>query len=80
MSHPLFEIVTTTLGVTSIRHKIVDEIMHNPVGPWAEANALYIEQSKLGQRLAAPGEELILFDVGLGAAANALAALHCAKR
>lgn len=57
--------------------------MHNPVGPWAEANSLYIEQSQLAQRLNessnSANEELIVFDVGLGAAANALAALHCAK-
>jgi tRNA U34 5-methylaminomethyl-2-thiouridine-forming methyltransferase MnmC len=79
MNHPLFEIVTTTLGVVSIRNKQVNEIMHNPVGPWAEANALYIRQSGLEKRLREKsGGELVLFDVGLGAAANALAALHCA--
>lgn len=83
MSHPLFEIVTTTAGAVSIRNKVVNEIMHNPVGPWAEANALYIEQSKLRDRLRRTGdvkidaEEFVLFDVGLGAAANALAVLAC---
>lgn len=80
MNHPLYEIVTTTAGAISIRNKAVNEIMHNPVGPWAEANALYVEQSRLAERLGAPGEELVLFDVGLGAAANALAALACARR
>lgn len=79
MDHPLFEIVTTTLGVKSIRNKRVNEIMHNPVGPWAEANALYILQSKLAERLSQSGPELVLFDVGLGAAANALAALHSGR-
>lgn len=86
MNHPLFEIVTTTLGVVSIRNKDLNEIMHNPVGPWAEANALYVTQSKLADRLrvadkdkGSTNDELVIFDVGLGAAANALAALHCAK-
>lgn len=80
MNHPLFEIVTTTLGVVSIRNKELNEIMHNPVGPWAEANALYVVQSKLAERLRAGGsDELVVFDVGLGAAANALAALQCAR-
>ncbi len=80
MNHPLFEIVTTSLGATSIRNKALNETMHNPVGPWAEANSLYIEQSRLGERLReANTEELVVFDVGLGAAANALAALHCAR-
>ncbi len=53
--------------------------MHNPVGPWVEANSLYIDQSGFRERLLeVDREELVVFDVGLGAAANALAALHCA--
>jgi hypothetical protein len=80
-SHPLFEVVKTSAGAISIRNKVVNEIMHNPVGPWVEANALYVEPSRLRARLAAtdPGSELVTFDVGLGAAANALAALRCAE-
>lgn len=53
--------------------------MHNPVGPWKEANALYIEPSRLQKRLLEAENELVLFDVGLGAAANSIAALHCAR-
>lgn len=79
MTRPLFEIVRTTTGAVSIRNNVVNEIMHNPVGPWVEANSLYIEQSDLRARLLEPRmDELVIFDVGLGAAANALAALHCA--
>ena len=80
MLSPQFEIVTTRTGAVSIRDNISQEIMHNPVGPWLEANSLYIEQSQLVRRF---GEhldrELVIFDVGLGAAANALATLHCAR-
>ncbi len=80
LDHPLFEIVTTTTGVVSIRNKTVGEIMHNPVGPWLEANALYIDQSNLKMRLQEnTAQEFVLFDVGLGAAANALATLACAR-
>lgn len=54
--------------------------MHNPVGPWAEANALYIEQSNLKQYLTKDLDtELVIYDVGLGAAANAIATLHALK-
>jgi len=54
--------------------------MHNPVGPWLEANALYIEQSQLQQHLNSDVDtELVIYDVGLGAAANAVAVLHAAK-
>lgn len=76
MAQPKFEIVTTTTGVISIRNNEVNEIMHNPVGPWIEANSLYIEQSDFARRLETQ-DELVLWDVGLGAAANALAALAC---
>lgn len=80
MDHPVFEIVKTTTGVVSIRNKIVNEIMHNPVGPWLEANSLYINQSKLKDLLQdGNAPELVVFDVGLGAAANALAALYSAR-
>lgn len=77
--HPLFEIVTTTAGAVSIRNKKLNEIMHNPVGPWKEAHSLYIHPSRLVERLRAGAleEELVIYDVGLGAAANSLAALHC---
>ena len=72
-----FEIVTTTAGAVSIRNIVVNEIMHNPVGPWREANDLYIKQSRFEERLLAPTEDdFVLFDVGLGAASNALAAIH----
>lgn len=80
MNHPVFEIVKTTAGAISIKNKIIGEIMHNPVGPWQEANELYIEQSGLKEQLNADIEtELVVYDVGLGAAANALAALHCSE-
>lgn len=81
MTHPVFEIVTTTAGAVSIRNKIVNEIMHNPVGPWPEANALYIRPSRLADRLRENvSKELVIFDVGLGAAANALATLHSLRQ
>lgn len=81
MQKPIFEVLRTSTGAVSIRNNIVNEIMHNPVGPWAEANSLYIEQSKLSEKLQLEHlGELVLFDVGLGAAANALAAIHCSEK
>lgn len=77
MSLADFEIVKTTAGVTSIRNIIVNEIMHNPIGPWVEANALYVEQSRLRTHLQnGPDRPLVLYDVGLGAASNAVAAIR----
>jgi queuine tRNA-ribosyltransferase len=55
--------------------------MHSRTPPLEEARLLYVEQSRLAQRLR-PGaddiaEPLIIWDVGLGAAANAMAAIRC---
>lgn len=72
-----FEIVTTKMGALSILCKDVGEILHNPIGPWTEANLLYIDQSRLREKLVSGDstEELVVFDVGLGAAINAVATL-----
>ena len=44
----------------------------------AEAHALYVDQSRLADRLREPGPEpLVVWDVGLGAAHNAMAVLAC---
>ena len=63
-------------GFSSIRHKPSGEIMHSVNDPNEEANRLYIEQSNLAERLQGPGDELVLWDVGLGAAHNAMAAIR----
>ena len=77
----LYEVVTTRSGVKSIRNVVLNETMHNPVGPWEEANALYIEPSRLKERLLDTryADDLVVFDVGLGAAANAVAAIRAAQ-
>jgi len=65
-------------GFASIKHVASGEIMHSRTRPEEEARRLYVEQSGLSTRLAeADAEPLILWDVGLGAAANAMAAIRC---
>ena len=54
--------------------------MHSVTAPSEEANKLYVEQPALATRLIKRDDntdELVLWDVGLGAAANAMAAIHC---
>jgi queuine tRNA-ribosyltransferase len=57
--------------------------MHPVIGAAVEAERLYVAQSRLAERLARPreagGAPLVLFDVGLGAGSNALAALQAAR-
>jgi len=72
-----FEIVKTTMGATSIRDNGTGEILHNPVGPWEESRSLYVKQSNLEARLLEKRPEpLVLYDVGLGAGFNVVAALE----
>jgi queuine tRNA-ribosyltransferase len=76
---PRYEIVLTSLGVPAVRDTVLGEVMHPIIGPAVEAERLYVAQSHLRERLAATGgDRLVLFDVGLGAGANALAALAAA--
>lgn len=74
-----FEVVATRSGARAVRHTGHGEVMH-PVGPWEEANRLYVDQLEIERRLAIPGDEpLRILDLGLGAGANAVAALTRAR-
>jgi queuine tRNA-ribosyltransferase len=64
--------------VPAVRDAVLGEVMHPVVGPAVESERLYVAQSRLRARLAEPGPPLVLFDVGLGAGSNALAALAAA--
>lgn len=55
------------------------EKLHPGLGPAAEAELLYVRQLQIGERLQAERGELVIWDVGLGAAANALAALRATR-
>jgi queuine tRNA-ribosyltransferase len=78
-----YEIHTSARGFSSIRQISSGEVMHSVSPPGDEANKLYVEQSFLAARLLkreSPAEELVIWDVGLGAASNAMAAIHCFER
>jgi queuine tRNA-ribosyltransferase len=71
-----YEIVADD-GIGRIRCQKSGEVMHSVNEPEVEARELYVDQSKLLQRLGnAEDEPLIIWDVGLGSAANAMAAIH----
>lgn len=78
-----YEIVTGPQGFSSIRQLSSGEVMHSVNRPSDEAQRLYVEQSGLAARLLRNGEvpnELVIWDVGLGAASNAMAALQCFEK
>jgi queuine tRNA-ribosyltransferase len=59
-----------------IRDVTSGEVMHPTHDPVDEARSLYVEQSKLLDRLQEPlPQALVVWDVGLGAAANAMSAI-----
>ncbi len=62
--------------IVSIRHQESGEIMHSVSEPLVEAEQLYVRQSKLRERvLQEPLKPLSIWDVGLGAGTNAMAAI-----
>lgn len=72
-----FELVEYENGSFTLRERSSGQSMHSRVGPWAEAQQVYIEQSGLSLGLRGlRGGEQVVFDVGMGLAANALAALE----
>jgi queuine tRNA-ribosyltransferase len=72
-----FEVQASSRGFCSIRHKSSGEIMHSVNAPMVEARDLYIHQSRLLERVQhADAPELVIWDVGLGAAANAMSVIH----
>jgi queuine tRNA-ribosyltransferase len=70
-----YAVVRTRKGQVAMRSLDTGEVMHPGVGPLAEAEQLYVRQSRLGERLRTTRDRnLVLFDVGMGAGSNALAA------
>ena len=74
-----YEVHRAPAGFCSIRQLSSGEIMHSRTPPMEEAQTLYIEQSRLAGRLRDPSTAapLVLWDVGLGAGTNAMAAVLC---
>lgn len=73
-----FELVWLKSGQRSIKSRAHGETMHVGSGPRTEANCLHVEQCRIVSR-AAETEPFVIWDVGLGAGANALAALEALR-
>ncbi|MCE9598159.1 MAG: tRNA guanosine(34) transglycosylase Tgt [Spirochaetia bacterium] len=71
-----FSVRASADGFFSIEHVDSGEVMHPGADPNIEARRLYVEQARFVERLsAATSSELVIWDVGLGAGYNAMAAL-----
>lgn len=74
-----YKLVQLANGARGI-HSLADgETMHPVIGPAAEATALYVHQLRLVERIRHAVGEFVIWDVGLGAAANALAVLRATR-
>ena len=74
-----YKIVKLASGVHSVHSLAERETFHPVIGPVAEAEALYVKQLRLPERLAAHSGEFVIWDVGLGAAANVLTVLRAIR-
>ena len=68
-----YKLVQLRNGAHAVYVASYDEKMHPGLGPAAEAEALYVRQLKVRERMQQHAGEFVVWDVGLGAAANALA-------
>jgi tRNA U34 5-methylaminomethyl-2-thiouridine-forming methyltransferase MnmC len=74
-----YRIVRLASGAYSVHSLAHAETFHPVIGPVAEARALYVLQLHLAERLHHHAGEFVIWDVGLGAAANALTVLRAAR-
>ena len=81
----MFELVELACGAWTLRSRETGETFHPVLGPEAEALALHVDQTDLVRRVEAHdraqdrAEPFVIWDVGLGAAANALTVLRATR-
>lgn len=72
-----YEVIRQEAGFHSIHDTTLGETMHSVVDPQIESKQLYVDQSDFQAHLRQVHEEpLVIWDVGLGAASNAMAAIQ----
>ena len=76
-SDSAYSLVQLANGTTSIRSLAEGETFHPVIGPVAEAETLYVRQLNLVERVTQAGKnDFVIWDVGLGSAANVTTALR----
>ena len=71
-----YQLVQLASGARTLFSSAYGEKLHPGLGPAAEAKLLYVRQLRIVERLQNHSGEFVIWDVGLGAAANAIAALR----
>lgn len=70
-----YEVYDSGRGYSSIRQKSSGEVMHSVNPPKEEARNLYVLPARIDERLNEL-QEVVIWDVGLGAAHNAMEVIH----
>jgi len=76
---PDYQLVQLAGGIKTLFSTHYGEKMHPGLGPQAEADLLYVRQLRIAERLQQSTDAFVIWDIGLGAAANAIAALRATK-
>jgi hypothetical protein len=71
-----YQLIQLANGAQTLFSSAYGEKMHPGLGPQAEAELLYVRQLKICERLQNHPGEFVIWDVGLGAAANVIAAFQ----
>lgn len=74
-----YSLVRLKNGLHSVHSTADGETFHPVIGPAAEAEALHVRQLRLHDRLDQHEGEFVVWDVGLGAAANATAVIRATR-
>ncbi|MDB6036690.1 MAG: hypothetical protein JWM99_531 [Verrucomicrobiales bacterium] len=71
-----YKLVRLASGTFSVHSTAESETFHPVIGPVAEAEALYVRQLGIRERVQIHDGAFVIWDVGLGAAANVLTVLN----
>jgi tRNA U34 5-methylaminomethyl-2-thiouridine-forming methyltransferase MnmC len=74
-----YKLVQLRNGAQAVYSSDYDEKMHPGLGPADEAELLYVRQLKISERMRGSADAFVVWDVGLGAAANAIAMLRATR-
>ena len=74
-----YDVVIGEQGLGAVRHTLTGETMHSRHNPCEEAQTLYVDQSNILERITSNPNALTIWDVGLGAATNAMQCIHAAE-
>src|ERR1041385_7255106 len=78
MSGEGYRIVRLRNGAASVHSTGYEETIHPGLGPVEEAKELYVRQLRLVERLRASARPFVVWDIGLGSGANAVAVVRAA--